>query len=148
MVFVAAGLLFAGVGTGTAIRQARALAHSHPVSATVVGLDIETHTTNGRGGTTYRPVVRFQYQVDGTTRMGDRVGPLGESHGGHWAWRVLDRYEVGQRVTAWVRDDLPDSAYLEHVSSFTPYYMLSFGVVFAGFSAWLWRRSRRAASTV
>lgn len=36
--------------------------------------------------------------------MGDQVGPLREMRGGHWAWQVLDRYEVGQRVTAWVRD--------------------------------------------
>jgi hypothetical protein len=142
LILAAFGLAFVGIGASQALEQRRALAHAHPVAATVVGLDVEEHHRNGNSGVTYRPVVHFEYQVDGTTRMGDQVGPMGEAKGGHWAWRVLDRYQAGQHVVAWVRDDMADKAYLEHTASPTPYYMLAFGVGFTTFMMALWGRTR------
>lgn len=136
-------MTFLAFGANLAREQHHILAHSFPVPATVVGLDVETHITNGRGGTAYRPVVRFEYQIAGATRMGDQVDPLRESRGGHWAWRVLDRYEVGQHVTAWVRDDVPDAAFLDRTPSRTPYVMLSFGAAFDLVTALVWWRARR-----
>jgi hypothetical protein len=140
------GLVFLGVGTKLALDQRNALARVHPVPAIVVGRDIEEHHTNGNAGVSYRPVVRFQYEVGGTIRMGDQVGPMPESRSGHWAWRVLDRYQVGQHVTAWVRDDVADQAYLERVASAQPYTLMGFGAAFTIFIGWLWMRqfSRRA----
>lgn len=137
------GLVFLGVGTKLALDQRVALARVHPVPAVVVGRDIEEHHANGSRGVSYRPVVRFEYQVDGTTRMGDQVGPLPESRGGHWAWRVLDRYQVGDHVTAWVRDDLVDQAYLERTASPRPYLLMAFGAAFTVSMGWLWIREPR-----
>lgn len=135
-----AGLVFLTVGAKLALDQRAALARVYPVPAVVVSLDIEEHHANGSRGVAYRPVVRFEYQRDGTTRMGDQVGPLPETRSGHWAWRVLDRYQVGQHVTAWVRTDLPDQAYLERTPSLQPYTLMGFGAAFTLFMSWLWWR--------
>lgn len=138
--------MFLGVGTKLARDQRNALAHVHPIPAIVVSLDVEEHRINGKGGIAYRPVVRFQYQLDGTTRMGDQVGPLPESRAGHWAWRVLQRYQVGQHVTAWVRNDVVDQAYLERTPSLRPYGLMGFGAVFTVVFGWLWMRHTRNRS--
>lgn len=147
LVLAASGVVFLGAGTSAAIDQRNALARVHSVPAKVVGLDVEEHHPNGNHAVTYRPVVRFEYRLDSTTFIGDQVGPLREARGGHWAWRVLDRYEVGQRVTAWVRYDVPGQAYLERAPSPQPYYEIMFGVLFTASMCWLaMRRGVRAAS--
>ena len=141
-VLAIAGLVFLTVGTKLVLDQRTALENVRPVAAVIVGRDIEEHHTNGNHGYAYRPVVRFQYHVGATIRMGDQVGPVPESRGGHWAWQVLDRYQVGQHVTAWVRTDVVDRAYLERTPSRQPYTMMVFGAAFTVFIAFVWMRLR------
>jgi hypothetical protein len=94
-----------------------AIQENQPTAATVVGLDIGTQQTDD--GTEYRPVVTYNYTVDGKQYQQDNVFPGSDTR---WlddeddARAVLENYEVGQNVTVHYNPQRHGHAYLREGS--------------------------------
>ena len=96
----------------------RGLYHQHwrlrtyvPVEAVVLEVGVEDHPTS-RGGSTWEPMVRYAYQVQGTDYQSRQVLPVEYSSSEAWAARVARRFQVGQRVTAYHNPRHPERAFL------------------------------------
>lgn len=129
-------------------------------TAQVTSTDIEQNTTthrdsNGRRSesTTYKPVVRYEYSVDGTTYTSDRVKIGGVNGSQDRASDVIARYPVGDEVTAYVAPGNPESAVLEQGADRTFVYLFGgigglftvVGVIALGAAGMLYRGAVRPA---
>lgn len=94
-----------------------AIQENQPTTATVTNLDIGAHKTDD--GTEYRPVVTYNYTVDGKQYQQDNVFPGSRTR---WlndeddARAVLEEYEVGQTVTVHYNPQQHGHAYLREGS--------------------------------
>ena len=132
-IFCAAGLLFMAIGVGAAGWQDYKIRHSAPVSATVLSTEVErheSHDSDGHDSTTYKPVVRFRYEVDGRSYTGSEVFPLSQSAGYGWAQSVVQRFHDGQTVDAWYNPNAAASAFLLREYLFLPYIFILFPTLF------------------
>lgn len=114
--------IFEAVGLWTIARESWKLATYQPVTATVLGTDVEVDRTSGPSrSTTYRPRVRYRYRVGNATYTSDVVTPLDESRGGHWAYDISARYATAEVVTAYYDPGDPESAFLLRSRSWVPW---------------------------
>ena len=93
----------------------------------------DADTGGSSSGVDYRPTVRFTYEYDGTSYTSTNVFPTTisptydtESE----ARSVLDGYETGDTVTAYVPPSNPDNAYLNHQFSNAPLLVVGIGLFF------------------
>lgn len=93
-----------------------------PAPATVVSTDITTVRSND--GATYRPVVTYQYTVNGAQYTSQRLAPLTTSASRRWAQSVIDRYPNGASVTAWYDPKHPANAIIDRHFSYIPLIMI------------------------
>ncbi len=142
-------LVFFGVGGYMVWNQHHKITTYRPVAAEVLSKDIEVHrsrNSDGRTSTSYKPIVEYRYQVDGTTHECDVVTPLDESATQGWARETINRYQVGQQTEAYYNPDDPDEAFLIKQYSFFPYIFLLSPMVFlsigigAGVGVGIWRK--------
>jgi len=108
------GGFLGALGVGPTVSHHIAVQENQPTEATVQSTDIDVKTDDD-GDRSYRPVVTYEYTVDGETYTQDNVFPGGftrwdGSRG--WAQDVVDRYEPGDTVTAHYRPGEPGNAYL------------------------------------
>jgi hypothetical protein len=132
-IFTIVPLIFVVVGAGMAWNQHRKITTYQPVPATVFGKDIERHTSqSSKGGTTttYKPIVKYRYEVGGKIYEGRQVTPTDEKAGGGWAYRIISRYDAGQTTEAFVNPDNPADAFLYRHYSFMPYLIILFPMLF------------------
>ncbi|PSP34139.1 hypothetical protein BRC63_09545 [Halobacteriales archaeon QH_10_70_21] len=115
---VAALLIVGGflgaLGVGPTVSHHIAVQENQPTEATVQSTDIDVKTDDD-GDRSYRPVVTYEYTVDGETYTQDNVFPGGFTRwdgSRSWAENVVDRYEPGQTVTVHYRSGEPSNAYL------------------------------------
>lgn len=142
---------------GTLVRvQRERIASYRPVSATILGQEIEERTKRSfrddrvRRVRTYRPVVRYRYEVAGEDYTADEVYPITVGLGGFGAkgvmQRIAEEFQRGEKVTAYVDPADPSRAFLLREASFLPYASLlgSVGVILAsiGFAAHSIRRAK------
>lgn len=106
-----------GVGAAKLVAVHQSSQHRQ-ATGLVESTDIERVRDDGigvgeRATYTYRPVVRYRFQVDGGSRLGTRVTLLGESSSEAWAASVVARYPRGATVTVHYDPRDSDVAYLE-----------------------------------
>jgi hypothetical protein len=79
----------------------------------------------------YRPVVEYQYEVDGVSYRGDTiaVGPLVQFNWKGPATRVIERFPVGASVTVYVDPANPRRASLQpSVDRNLPLFLITIGI--------------------
>jgi len=119
--------IFLAVGLTMAVKQERRLSLFQPVTATVLGTRVDTHTDSD--GSTYEPVVVYSYRVGDRQYTASRVTPLEESRGGGWARRVTDGYRVGSNYTAFYDPTNPAEAFLMRKRSLLPWAFIGIPLV-------------------
>jgi len=138
--------IFVAVGLGLFGSESYRLATWQPVSARVLSTDIKA--VRGDKGTSYAPVVRYQYTIDGAQYVSSRVLPLDVSAGLGWAERLRDRFRPGDIVTAYVSPSQPGSAFLVHEVSLLPLWFVVLPLAVAGLLAWVSALQRRQLAAV
>jgi Protein of unknown function (DUF3592) len=138
--------VFVAIGLGLFGSEWHRLATWQPVSARVLSTDIKA--VRGDKGTSYAPVVRYQYSVDGTQYISSRVLPLDVSAGLGWAERLRNRFRSGDIVTAYVNPRQPGAAFLVHEASLLPLWFVALPLAVAGLLAWVSAVQRRQLAAV
>lgn len=104
------------VGVVPTVSHHIAVQENQPTEATVQSTDIAVKTDDD-GDRSYRPVVTYEYTVDGRTYSADNVFPGGFQRWDDsraWAERIADQYEPGDQVTVQYRPAQPGHAYLRN----------------------------------
>jgi len=138
-------LLFIGIGTYQVYDQHCKITTFQPVRATVMDTRIEQRTSrdsDGRTQTTYKPVVKYRYEVNGRSYTAQSVTPIGLSAGRAWAQRIIDRYPKGTTTTAYYNPENPGEAFLLRQYSFFPYVFVLFPMLFLAAAALMSVQSR------
>ncbi|HVH68334.1 MAG TPA: DUF3592 domain-containing protein [Gemmatimonadales bacterium] len=138
--------LFVAVGLGLFGSEVYRVVTWQPVDARVLSTDIKA--VRGDKGTTYAPVVRYQYSLDGVQYQSDRVLPLNMSASWTWATKLRDRFRPGAIVTAYVNPSRPASAFLVHEVSLMPLLFVAFPLAMVGILSWIARVQRRQLAAV
>lgn len=139
--------IFVAVGLGLFASEVYRVAMWQPVSARVLSTDIKA--VRGDKGTSYTPVVRYLYSVNGAQYESKQVLPLTISASYGWATRLRDRFRPGQVVTAYVNPNHPASAFLVRNVSLLPLVFVAIPLLIVGVLAWIASVQRRQlASTV
>jgi hypothetical protein len=102
------------VGVVPTVSHNIAVQENQPTEATVQSTDVAVKTDDD-GDRSYRPVVRYEYTVDGRSYTNDNVFPGGfrRWQGTRaWAERIADQYDAGDRVTVQYRPGQPADTYL------------------------------------
>lgn len=151
IMMLAFGVLLSYIGLRDVMEQSRPLRDARPVDATVIASTVERGRSTGRkAGSWFRPVVTFEYLVDGIKQTSDRLGSLGEygraglqedarSHAG--------RYAAGSRVIAWLAPGDPPTVFLERRGMPKPYLVAGLGLTFLIVALWMAMSLRWPAST-
>ncbi len=139
--------IFVAAGLGFFASEVYRVATWQPVSARVLSTDIKA--VRGDKGTSYTPVVRYLYSVNGAQYESKQVLPLSASASYGWATRLRDRFRPGQVVTAYVNPRNPASAFLVRDVSLMPLVFVAFPLLIVGVLAWFASVQRRQlAATV
>lgn len=133
--------IFVAAGLGLFGSEVYRVATFQPVTARVVATDIKA--VRGDKGTSYAPVVRYDYYFNGERYRSDRVLPLSISASYGWATRLRDRFEPGQVVTAYVNPKRPTTAFLVREVSLLPLLFVAFPLGIVGLLAWIAAVQRR-----
>jgi hypothetical protein len=138
---VRAGLLALVIGIGVAgfgavdyLQQGAVVDRAVDVEATIVETEVTTSSTSSSSGADYQPRATFSYEYDGQsyTASGVFPGAVPPSYDTESAAReVLEGYEPGATVTAYVDPESPDSAFLEPRRTNTPLILMGLGGLFA-----------------
>jgi len=103
-------VVFGSIGAVRLVAEYRRLATWQPVDATVLRKRVDVRYDSD--GNTYRPEVMYRYSVNGQTYTSTHTLPVNESRSGRWAYRVIDRFAVGGRYTAWYDPAKPSDAFI------------------------------------
>ena len=142
VVYLLSGIfMVAGVGVMiggiTQIRLAQASATWPTTVGTIIVSEIKTSTNDD--GTTYRPLVKFSYQVNGEKWTGDEVffgGGKISSSNYKYASKVVNKYPVKSRVTVFYNPSKPNIAVIEAGVTKKTFILFTFGSLF--FIVGLW----------
>ncbi|WP_254837774.1 DUF3592 domain-containing protein [Natronomonas marina] len=104
------------IGVVPTVSHHIAVQENQPTEATIQSTDIAVKTDDD-GDRSYRPVVTYEYTVDGETYTSDNVYP-----GGFTRWddsrgpaeNVVSQYDPGDQVTVQYRPGEPGNAYLRN----------------------------------
>lgn len=159
------GLPFLCVGVGMGIYTVRTLLRAEAVRtwreapATVVSCDLKSESDSD-GGTTYRVVASYRYEVEGRSYTGDRVSfHSGADNIGSFQQRLYAALSECQRrkksTPCWVNPANPAEAVLSRalrpeLIAFGQLFVFAFGgagmgLMLAGAYAWIKRRRERSA---
>lgn len=159
------GLLFLGCGVGMGILTIRTVViyyqarHWTEVPARILHVELKRHS--GGGGTTYQVVATYEYEFNGSTYRGSRVGlSSGSDNIGTWQEdtyrRLAARSGEGQTVPCYVDPAHPEKALLDRnlryeQTVFQMVFVTMFGAIelvlsVVGGQAWLAGRHLRRAS--
>lgn len=136
--FAAFACIFIAVGGGMAWSQATKLTSWQPVAAKVVSSEV-TSRHGSKGGTTYKPLVRFTYQVGGIEHSADTAMPIDMSTSGSaWAQRIVARFPAGSQTTAYYDPRSPGDAFLVREANVFPYLIILFPMVHVCIGVGVW----------
>ena len=135
-IFGFAGLLVVTIGWWMVAVQHHRLVSYVPVRARILESRVEA-SKGSKGSTTYAPIIRYSYEVDGKRYQSDRVAAVGKfSSSGPWASRMQAAYRVGHEATAWRSLDDPGSAFLSRDVESFPHILALFGLPFLIIGIW------------
>lgn len=138
--------IFVAIGLGLFGSEVYRVATWQPVEARVLSTDIKA--VRGSKGTSYAPVVRYQYFLDDVRYQSDQVLPLNMSASWQWATKLRDRFQPGALVTAYVNPRRPASAFLVHEVSLLPLLFVAFPLAMVGILSWISAAQRRQLAAV
>ncbi|MFC0679552.1 hypothetical protein ACFFGH_17080 [Lysobacter korlensis] len=144
LAFGVPGALTSGYGAWQTVVQEQRLRTARPVDAVVVATALVDRTRQ-RYGTTYRPVVRHRFEIDGRTHESERAHPLPKGLATDAAQRFIAAYPVGKRVLTHVPEGEPTGAYLVPVRQRVFPALALFGLLFLVPAVALWWMLLRAA---
>ncbi len=129
LIFALVGLALLGYGGYDYVQQSAALDDAVEVEATVVETSI-TEIESGRSGIEYDAQIEFSYQYQGTEYTSDNLVP--GSFDATYDTRsdanaVLEPYDEGDTVTAYVDPDAPSAGFLEQRTSQGPLQFVAVG---------------------
>jgi len=138
--------IFVAIGVGLFGLEVYRVATWQAVSARVLSVGIRE--VRNDDGSTYAPVVQYQYLIGHQWYVCDRVLPLSMSSSRGWAERMRDRFRPGDQVTAYVNPGNPSSAYLVRDVSLMPLLFVALPLVMVGLLALIVRVQRRQLNAV
>jgi len=127
LIFVAFGALFGSIGAVRLVAEYRRLVTWQPVEATVLRTRVDVRYDSD--GNTYRPEVMYRYSVNDQTYTSTHTLPVNESRSGRWAYRVIERFAVGGRYTAWYNPAKPSDAFIVRSHSIIAPVFTAIGLV-------------------
>jgi hypothetical protein len=136
-IFVVVGGILLALGVNN-YRDGEATKSWESTSARVLSADVREDVdtkrdSNGRSRTrtTYKPVIRYEYMVDGNSYQGNRIR-FGDYQGGEdRAYDAINRYPAGSNVPVYYDPANPGDAVLEQGADQTGVYL--FGGIGGGF---------------
>ncbi|HEY7569241.1 MAG TPA: DUF3592 domain-containing protein [Gemmatimonadaceae bacterium] len=139
------GLVFGGIGGTIMWREQQRLATWLPVEATVLNKSVERHSDSD--GTTYSPLVVYQYSVNDRQYTSSSVLPTKESRSGGWASKIVDEYEPNRTYTAWYNPADPAQAFLRRSRSIVAAIFTAVGALLVVVALLVHRRTSPGVST-
>jgi hypothetical protein len=138
--------IFVAAGLGVFGAQVYRFATWQPVTARVLTTDIKT--VRGDKGSSYAPVVTYQYSFKGAQYASDGVLPITLSASHRWAENLRDRFRPGDIVTAYVNPNRPSKAYLVRKISLLPLLFVVVPIAMVLFLSWIVQGQRRQLAAV
>lgn len=136
-------LVFDGVIATQLYQQWDADQRFREVPAQVEEARVELHSDSE--GSSYRPVVRFSYEVDGQAHTSDRIGfAVWGSSDRQSVEQILEGVKPGATVTAWYDPDDPAVAILRKGLGGFPAILVIFLIPFHCVALGIWLGTRRA----
>lgn len=143
LIFTPLAVMLLVVGVREMARQAWLIRTAWPVEAVIIesrvhassSHDSDRRVARDNSTTTYEPIVRFGFTLDGVGHAGDRLRPTAIVQtyaSSDAAASVLEPYPVGARVEAWASPAHPDRSFLERVASLGPLIFTTIGVALPG----------------
>ena len=132
--------IFFAVGIGLFAQEAYRIAVWKPVTATVVSSNVGS--VRGDKGTSYKPVVVYNYTYEGNPYQGAAVTPINISASEGWARSIADRYRPGDVTTAYVNPGNPYDAFLLRQVSLMPLIFVAMPVFLGLLFSWIIRVQR------
>ncbi len=132
--------IFVAIGLGLFSLQLYRLAAYTPVTANVTLSGVGA--VPGNKGTSYKPVVVYNYRYRGNPYEASTVMPITISAGQAWAKSIADNYRPGQVTTAYVNPDHPSNAFLVRRVSLMPLIFVAFPLLFGLLYSWILRTQR------
>lgn len=140
LIFGGFGFAMLYVGVTQFFRQRRLLSRARPVSATILksevfsskSADTDARLDRNTSTTTYRPDVRFRYEVNGQTYESELLYPniIAVTYASREsAAAALAPYPLDAKVPAFVDPSLPDQAYLIAEAGSGPMVFIIIGIV-------------------
>lgn len=136
------GLVFGGIGGTIMFREHLRLTTWLPVEATVLNKSVDTHSDSD--GTTYSPVVVYQYNVNGRPYTSSSVLVTKESRSGGWARKIVEEYELNRSYTAWYNPADPGQAFLRRSRSIVAAIFTAVGALILGIAVLVYRKAARS----
>jgi hypothetical protein len=133
--------IFVAIGLGLFSLEVYRVLSWRPVSARVVLSGVTA--VPGNKGTSYKPVVEYDYTYDGQPYRAYGVTPITISASQSWANGIADSYHPGDIITAYVSPDHPNNAFLLRKVSLMPLIFVLFPVGFGLLFSWIIRVQRR-----
>ena len=130
------------------VDQLRAHGRFQPTGATIVrsklecSLGAQSSIPGASPGVACGPLVQYRYEIDGQTHLSTRIAFVAHNESPD---RILSRYPLGARVTAFVDPKDPNRAVLDNtawsamqvIRLFLPFLLVGLG--------WIWVRQRLRA---
>lgn len=133
MLLLVLGLGVTGYGAYDYVQQSDAIRNAVEVDTTITDVGVETTSArSGNAQVKYEPHVEFTYEYQGESYTGTNVFPATiapEYEQRSNAESVIDEYEEGMTVTAYVDPTNPDGAFLKNKTSNTPLLAAGIGAV-------------------
>jgi hypothetical protein len=129
--FLLMGLLFFSIAVYKGYMTLVGVRSWRPVEAVILSKELEVRSDPERD--TFKPLIEYRYEVDGQTYTSKRYDITVISSSGRASKeRILDRYEVGETVTAYYDPDDPAGAVLTREVSLEFVMFIIGGLVFSG----------------
>ncbi|MGQ5515464.1 DUF3592 domain-containing protein [Halococcus saccharolyticus] len=134
VILLVIGLAATGFGAYDYIQQSDTVANSVEVNAEITETGVVEASSPGSSlGADHKPTVRFTYNYEGTSYTGTNVFPAETSPDYDTrseARSVIDGYETGDTVTAYIDPDEPDNAFLKNQTTNAPLLFAGVGMLF------------------
>lgn len=134
VILLVIGLAATGFGAYDYIQQSDAVANSVEVNAEIIETGVVEASSPGSSlGADHKPTVQFTYNHEGTSYTGTNVFPAETSPDYDTrseARSVIDGYETGDMVTAYVDPAEPDDAFLKNQTTNAPLLFAGIGILF------------------
>jgi hypothetical protein len=127
LIFVAFGAVFGSIGAVRLVAEYHRLATWQPVQATVVNKRVDIRYDSD--GNTYRPEITYRYAVNDEVYTSSHTLPVNESRSGRWAYRIVERFSIGERYTAWYDPAKPADAFIVRSHSIIAPIFTAIGLV-------------------